>query len=281
MRKTGRILSLTLVFVLLLTLFASCKKAPEQETKTTTNPISQSETKDQSTSSTQTEPTTEKTTAKPSTNPSTQPPSKPTSNGQKLVALTFDDGPSKHTRHLIEELNKRGAKATFFMVGKNVASFDQTVKFMSDSGHQLGNHTFDHKNIKKLSMDEFLNQINKTDDAVMKACGKKTTAFRPPEGANDSEKYQRIDKTITYWSVDPLDWKNRDTALVKSRVLSKVKDGSIILLHDLYPTSVQAAIEIVDELQKQGYKFVTVNELIQRDGRKINPHEVYFSAVPK
>lgn len=216
----------------------------------------------------------------PSTNPSTVAPD-PETVGKKLIAVTFDDGPGKYTRNLIEELNKRGVKATFFMLGSNVAAFSDTVKFMYESGHELGTHTYSHKNIIKISNDEFRSEMQRTDDAIKAASGQIATAFRPPYGAYNAEKLALQDKIPTHWSVDTLDWKTKNPAAIKEHILTHARDGSILLLHDIYETSVQGVLPAIDELLAQGYQFVTVDKLVARNGDAITPHDIYFSCVPK
>lgn len=221
--------------------------------------------------------TTEDTTAAP-----TNPPAPPSNYaGKKLAAITFDDGPGPYTRNLIEELNKRGVKATFFMLGQQAEKYVDTVKYMYDSGHQLGSHTYTHKDITKISDDEFRSEMQKTDDAIIKGAGQGATAFRPPYGAFNKQKLDIQDKTPTHWSVDTMDWKNKNAELVKQNIVNNTKDGSIILLHDIYETSVQGALAAIDVLLEQGFQFVSVNELVTRNGDPITPHEIYFSCVPK
>lgn len=195
----------------------------------------------------------------------------------KVVAITFDDGPGKYTADLINELNKRNVKATFFMLGQNVGRYPDAVRLMAETGHQLGSHTYSHVNIRDLTNDEFLQQINDTDDALNAACGQKATAFRPPYGKWKTEKLDLIDKTVALWSVDTQDWKTKNPESIKNEMLANTKDGSIILLHDIYQTSVEGALAGIDELIAQGYSFVTVDELLGRDGMTFEKHKPYSS----
>ncbi len=189
-----------------------------------------------------------------------------TLDGKKAIAITFDDGPSEYTSDLIDELNSRGVHATFFMVGKCVEQYPETVKKMADGGHQLGNHSYDHSDLAKLGVNAALDQIGRTDEAVMNACGHKPTAFRPPYGSYTDELIKNVDKTVTLWSLDTLDWKSKDMGKIKNTIVSQCRDGSIILLHDLYKPSVDGALAAIDELQGEGYVFVTVDELMTRYG---------------
>lgn len=194
-----------------------------------------------------------------------------TLDGKKAIAITFDDGPSEYTQALVEGLNERGARATFFMVGSNVSQYPDTVALMASSGHQIGNHTFNHTDIASAGLSAAQDEISKTDDAIAAACGQRSTAFRPPYGSFTDEIAKKIDKTFTIWSLDTLDWKVRDAGRIKNTIVSQSRDGSIILLHDLYKTSVDGALAAIDELQGEGFTFVTVDELMTRYGYPINP----------
>lgn len=189
-----------------------------------------------------------------------------TLDGKKAVALTFDDGPGEYTPKLIEGLNARNAKATFFMVGSCVSEYPNALPLMVEGGHQLGSHTYDHSDITKLSKDQLNEQLSKTDDEIYKACGQRATAFRPPYGSYEDDIVSGINKTITLWSLDTMDWESRNAESVKKKIVSGCQDGDIILLHDIYETSVDGALQAIDELQKKGYVFVTVDELLSRYG---------------
>ena len=202
-----------------------------------------------------------------------------TLDGQKAVAITFDDGPSQFTRQLIDGLNARGAKATFFMVGSNVERYPDLLPLMVEGGHQIGNHTYNHPYMTSLSEYQWRNEIAVTDEAIYNACGQYATAFRPPYGAYTQYCARTVDKTFTIWSVDTLDWKTRNTQSVYNEIMANTKDGSIILLHDLYETSVNAALSAIDSLQAQGYIFVTVDELMTRYGYPIS-NTAHFSQYP-
>lgn len=201
--------------------------------------------------------------------------------GKKAVALTFDDGPGEYTDQLVNELNKRNAKATFFIVGSCVEKYPDVLPKMVESGHQLGNHTFNHTDITTLSAKEMNDQIQKTDEAIFKACGQYSTAFRPPYGSyNDNTNKAISDKVITLWSVDTVDWKLKDGASVKEAIVSQCKDGDIILMHDIHQTTVEGAIMAIDELSKRGFVFVTVNDLLTRYGYSIEmnvPHTAQYA----
>lgn len=202
-----------------------------------------------------------------------------TLDGKKAIAITFDDGPSKFTAELLEGLNARGARATFFMVGSCVERYLELLPLMIEGGHQIGNHTYNHIRMTAASEYTWSNEIAVTDDAIHNACGQYATAFRPPYGSYTQYMARTVNKTFTIWSVDTLDWQSRNTDSVRANILNYSKDGSIVLLHDLYKTSVDAALQAIDILQAQGYVFVTVDELLTRYGYPISntPH---FSQYP-
>lgn len=197
--------------------------------------------------------------------------------GQKAIALTFDDGPGEYTSTLIEGLNERGAKATFFMVGSCVEQYPDVLPQMVNGGHQLGNHTYNHTDITTVTHQEMSDQIAKTDTAVYQACGQLPTAFRPPYGSYNAETNKAINKTITMWSVDTVDWNLKSSNAVKDAIVSQCKDGDIILMHDIYKNTVDGALAAIDELQNKGFVFVTVDELLGRYGYDIEKGKAHAS----
>lgn len=193
------------------------------------------------------------------------------SGNNKLVALTFDDGPGKETARLLDELKAHGMKATFFVVGERAAAYPDLLRRMADEGHEIGNHTYAHSNLTSLDAYGIWDSLTKTDDAVQAACGRVPTLMRPPGGNyNDTVKALTSDlgQRIIYWTVDTRDWQSRNvSAILKTAFQSGrygIHDGAIVLMHDIYATSVDAAAKIMDELQKQGYRTVTVSELLAR-----------------
>lgn len=179
------------------------------------------------------------------------------------IALTFDDGPNSiYTEKLLDGLLKRGVKASFFLMGKNISGNEELVKRMHEEGHLIGNHTFDHVQLTKVSEAEACSQILKTSNAIYEITGEYTTFVRPPFGSWR----ENLDCVVTMipvlWTVDPVDWNTTDVDLIVRRVEKVAEDEDIILLHDNYDSSVEAALRIVDDLTKQGFEFVTVDELI-------------------
>ena len=178
------------------------------------------------------------------------------------VALTFDDGPSRqYTEKLLEGLKERNVKATFFVLGENIDEHEDIIKRMSDEGHLIGNHTYHHVNLKKTDFNSACEEISKTNEKIEKITGKKMEYIRPPFGEWNEKLLKETDMSVVLWSVDPFDWKDQNTSIVTERILREAKNGAIILLHDIFKTSVEAALNIVDELKRRGFHFVTVDQI--------------------
>lgn len=185
--------------------------------------------------------------------------------GEKYVALTFDDGPRQSTtERLLDGLKERGAKATFFLIGEQIESNAALVTRMAEEGHQIGNHTWSHQRLDGAHPDEAAQEVERTEAALEALLGGGEYWLRPPYGQVSEE--AEFSVPLVKWSVDPRDWESRDTGKVAQAILSHVEPGSIILLHDIYPTSVDAALRVVDRLQAEGYWFVTVEELLWLNG---------------
>lgn len=181
----------------------------------------------------------------------------------RQVALTFDDGPHKScTPELLDGLKLRGVKATFFLMGENIAGKEEIVLRMQKEGHLIGNHSYRHIQMTKEGEDEACRAVEKTEQLIASITGSRPEYLRPPYGAWNEELECRVNLTTVLWTVDSLDWKLRNTERIVRRVEKSVKSGDIILMHDIFPTSVEAALRIVDDLQKEGYEFVTVEELL-------------------
>lgn len=181
----------------------------------------------------------------------------------KYVALTFDDGPSrKCTPVLLDGLKERDVHATFFLMGKNIEGNEDIVKRMSDEGHLIGNHSYEHIQLTKARPEAVCEAVEHTQKQIEAITGKRPEYIRPPYGDWNEELEEEIGMTPVLWSADSLDWKLKDTGKILRRVLKDVKDGDIILLHDIFSSSVEAALELIDILQKEGYVFVTADELL-------------------
>lgn len=201
--------------------------------------------------------------------------------GKKLVALTFDDGPSQYTGKLLDALKKHNAKATFFVVGSRLggSSSNALLGRMEAEGHVVGNHSQNHKNLKYLSADGVASEMYTAAERIKAAIGHYPVVMRCP-GGNYNSTVQAYAKSISVpiiqWSMDTIDWRDRNKATVLNRAKSGIKDGSIVLMHDLYSTTVNAAIELIPYLQQQGYALVTVPELLAAKHGTIEPGKVYF-----
>lgn len=179
------------------------------------------------------------------------------------VALTFDDGPHPvYTPQLLDGLKERGVHVTFFVVGKNILGNEALLKRMETEGHLIGNHTYSHVKLSELDIARACAEVEKTNALICEVTGKEPEFIRPPFGEWKKAMECSFEMIPVLWDVDPLDWTTKNTALVVERVLKDTKAGDIILLHDYYQSSVDAALEIVDALTERGYKFVTVDELI-------------------
>ena len=186
------------------------------------------------------------------------------------IALTFDDGPSSNlTPRLLDILKARGIKATFFVLGQCVVANPDILKRAVAEGHEIGNHSWDHKALTKGGGSGVASEVNQTNAAIEQAGGKKPSLIRPPYGATNTTITKRLNEEfglkVILWDVDPLDWKVRNSAHVSSEILKHTQAGSIILAHDIHPTTIDAMAETIDALKEKGFKFVTVSELIAMD----------------
>lgn len=200
----------------------------------------------------------------------------------KLVALTFDDGPyTPVTSKILDTLEKYNGKATFFVVGDRAENYCRVLKRASDMGCEIGSHTYSHVNLANLSVPKMQMEIEKSCNAISEITGKKVKIIRPPEGATNESVKANIGMPMVMWSVDSRDWDYRNADKDYKSVMDNVFDGSIVLMHDLYPETADAVARIVPELAKQGYKFVTFSELMELRGVEVEPGCKYFSAQPQ
>ena len=201
---------------------------------------------------------------------------KPIDDGKKYVALTFDDGPGKYTKELVDLLSKNNVKASFFMVGQNIKNYKSYVKYAYDNGMEICNHSQNHKNLKNLSKDEILDEINSVDDMLEKITGQKPKYYRSPGGNQNDTVLSTIPKPCILWNVDTRDWESRDTQKIIDKTLKEVDDGDIILMHEIYKTTLDAVEPIIVKLKEKGYNFVTVTELYQIKGVPLENGKVYY-----
>ena len=179
------------------------------------------------------------------------------------VALTFDDGPSpKYTPLLLDGLKERNVQATFFLLGKNVKENQELVQRMQAEGHLLGNHTYNHVQLNKIPETTARQEILKTNNEIYEATGNYPEYMRPPYGAWKKNMEFCVEMLPVFWDIDTLDWKSQNVDAILKAAGEEPEDGSIILMHDEYQTSVEAALLLIDRLKEKGYEFVTVDELI-------------------
>ena len=216
-------------------------------------------------------------TASPASAPA-QVEAEPEETDMPVVALTFDDGPrSSTTGRLLDELALREVPATFFLLGHRIPGNEDLVRRMAAEGHQIGVHTYDHVEVTGLSREDFDLQVGKTRALLMDVLGEGEFWLRPPYGIVDESVECWADGPLILWSVDPEDWKDQDVGRIVAGVVEHVQDGDIILMHDLYSSSVDAAVQIVDALLGKGYCFVTVEDLLARNGIEAQDGVIYRS----
>ena len=199
---------------------------------------------------------------KPKPAPATPP---AVNSGNKVIALTFDDGPGPYTAQLLDILDQHGAKATFFLIGSKVSAQADVLRRMHSRGHQLGNHSWSHPELPKLPVGQIAGEIDRTNDAIKQATGVTPTVMRPPYGAVNSAVLEQLrlhGMSSILWSVDTRDWADRNSNIVCSRAVAGAHPGAIILMHDIHQTSVGAVLCILSALKQQGYSFVTVQGLL-------------------
>ena len=197
-------------------------------------------------------------------------------NCPNCIAITFDDGPGIYTDRVLGYLRNYNAKATFFMIGPSAQRYSSIVKRVFESGHQIGNHTWSHPSLPGLSPTQVQNEISSTNNILQGITGAKPNTLRPPYGATNAA-VQRVVSNLgmssILWSVDTRDWADRNSAVVCNRAVSNVRSGSIILLHDIHPTSVEAVPCILQNLTSRGFRFVTVSQLLG----ELQAGQIYYS----
>ena len=198
-----------------------------------------------------------------------------------MVALTYDDGPSQYTQTIVELLDEYDAVATFFVVGNRVDWYPEALAYAYSIGCQMGNHTYDHSYLNNMSASQVANTLGLTDEALIEAVGVPSSVLRPPGGLVDDSLKVETSLPIILWSVDTRDWETKDTESTINHVLNDVEDGSIVLMHDIYESTMIATETILPELQNMGYQLVTVQEmgLLRRGGLKSGT--VYYSIKPE
>lgn len=197
-------------------------------------------------------------------------PSKP------MIALTYDDGPQASVgNRIMDVMNQYGQKCTFFVVGSRVPSYATEMRRMADEGFEIANHTQDHKYLHQLSAAQIQSQMNQCSNIIESTTGVRPTIMRPPGGFRNSTMAANVGMPIIMWSIDTNDWKHRNTQTTVNAVLGKVKDGDIVLMHELYSSTAAATEQLVPALVGQGYQLVTVSELAHYKGRSLSAGQSY------
>ena len=193
-----------------------------------------------------------------------------------MIALTFDDGPNPEvTQRILDVLGENYSHATFFVVGTNAENYPDMLKAISTSGCEIGNHTYSHEDLTTLNGDEIDSQINKVNRAVKKATGEKTTVIRPPYGAYNDFVINQLEEPVILWDLDTEDWSSRNAKKVVDEVMANIKDGDIVLMHDIYESTAEAVEILVPKLKEQGYQIMTVSELARYRGKTLELDKAY------
>lgn len=201
--------------------------------------------------------------------------------GKKLVALTFDDGPSPATTPaLLDILSEKNTLATFFMLGSMAGNNPDIVKRIRKEGHEIASHTMYHQNLVWLSQEDISSDIKEANAIFSDILGRKPTLTRPPYGNINDSVRATVNTPLILWSVDTLDWQNRNPDTILEITLNQIHDGAIILLHDIHPTSVAAVPAIIDALRERGYEFTTITELAEARQVKLSAGTSYYNFLP-
>lgn len=181
----------------------------------------------------------------------------------RKIAITFDDGPHpSYTAQLLDGLKERGIHATFFVTGEHAELHPEIIERMYKEGHLIGNHTYSHIQLTKDNRDKFKNELIQTNEILEGITGQEVQYVRPPYGSWDKSFEKELNMFPVLWTVDTLDWSSRNVGQITEKIINKTGENDIILMHDYYDTSVTAALQSIDELLKEGYTFVTVEEIL-------------------
>ena len=210
-----------------------------------------------------------------------QPSGTPDISGEKLIALTFDDGPygevTNRILDVVEAYRDQNVHVTFFALGSQVDKFPKTVLRAKELGCEIANHTYDHKNLTKIPTQEMISQVEDAADLIEQITGERPKLVRPPYGAKNDDVYAAVKYPLILWNIDTLDWKTKDTDSTVAAALG-AGDGDIVLMHDLRPETAAAVEKIVPQLLEQGYKLVTVSEMFEAKGIELTMGKSYRKA---
>ena len=197
---------------------------------------------------------------------------------KKMIALTFDDGPNYNTSKILEILNKYNVRATFFVLGSKINHNEKIIKTMDEYGMEIGNHTYSHKLMTSMSNLDIIKEVEDTSDLIYNIVGKYPNLVRPSYGSFNKKIKESINMPIIIWNIDTLDWKSHNSKKIVSRVMNKVSDGDIILMHDIYSATVKAVDILVPKLISEGYQLVSVSELFYYKNINLENGKVYGKA---
>lgn len=192
-----------------------------------------------------------------------------------MIAFTFDDGPSHNTSKIIDILNKYHVRATFFLLGRNIENNKDIVNSLKENGMEIGNHSYSHKLLTRLSESQVKEEFTKTKQLIYDVTGSYPTLTRPSYGSVNKKVKKAIDTPIIAWDIDTLDWKYHNSKYITNKILKKVKDGDIILMHDIYTATANALDKVIPELLELGYQLVTVSELFYYKNIELEKGHVY------
>ncbi len=193
----------------------------------------------------------------------------------KLVAFTFDDGPSRNTSKVIEKLTKYNVTATFFLTGKNIKGNEEVIKLMHEKNMEIGNHTYSHLLLTRYKEEKIKDEINKTNELIFNIVGSYPTLLRPSYGSVNKKIRKVANMPIIIWNIDTLDWKYKDSNRIANKILSKVSDGDIILMHDTYRATLNSLDIVIPKLIEEGYQIVSVSELFYYKEKTLENGKVY------
>ncbi len=200
--------------------------------------------------------------------------------GMPMVALTFDDGPHpKYTAEILEALRENKAVATFFVLGNRAEKYKSTINSIIEGGNELGNHTYDHKELTKLNGKGIESQITRTAEILERITGKTPSVTRPTYGSINENVKLYAGSPLVLWSIDTMDWKSRNKNQIVDKTLKNVKDGDIILMHDIYKSTADAAKVIIRELKAKGYQMVTISELYHAREVTLQKGHAYYKCI--
>lgn len=194
---------------------------------------------------------------------------------KKIIALTFDDGPGPYTSNLVDILKNNKASATFFMLGKNINIYKDTVLKVHESGMEIGYHSYNHKNFKRQRLEVIKEEFEESNEALKSITGDTFHLIRPPYGEINDKIKNALDASFILWNIDTMDWRHKNCDYLVNYVLEKAEDGNIILFHDIHKTSVDAIEKLLPELYVNGYQVVTVSKLAEVTGTKLEYHKSY------